>query len=124
MMERTVLSFDSDFREWWLAEGGMESLRCDGGDTERGGVEDGDGTSAHSVDSDEKIPAPLLLGAHGVLLLDGGGRISIGSHSGVDVKGLGEGEGALVMIERGGKMLKIWSSACGGPYESKGSGTD
>jgi len=123
MTDRTLRSFDSDFRKWWPAEG-VECLRWDGGDTDRGGVEDGDGTSAHSVDSDEKIPLPLLLGIHGAFLLDCVGRTSIISCSGVDVKELGEGEGAFVMIERGGKMLKIWSSACGGPYESKGSGTD
>jgi hypothetical protein len=43
---------------------------------------------------------------------------------GVVVVGVGEDECAVALMERGCKMLKIWSSACGGPYESNGSGTD
>jgi hypothetical protein len=38
--------------------------------------------------------------------------------------GVGKREGALAITDKGGKMLKIESSAFGGPYESKGSGTD
>ena len=34
-----------------------------------------------------------------------------------------EVEGALAMTERGCKIVKIWSSAGAGPYESNGSGT-
>ena len=50
------------------------------------------------------------------------GRPSLLSSSGVDaVRGLGADEG-LAITERGGRMVKIWSSAGGGPYESKGSG--
>jgi len=123
MTARTLRSFDSDFRGWWVGaeEGGIECLRLTiGGDTDRGGVEDGEGTSAHSDVDSAKNPLPLV-DAHG-LFPDG--SEPAGSRSGVVVMGLGEGEGALVMIESGGKMLKIWSSACGGPYESKGSGTD
>ena len=52
------------------------------------------------------------------------GRPAMGSCSGVPAIGLGDDKGALVMIDRGARMLNIWSSACGGPYESKGSGTD
>jgi hypothetical protein len=43
------------------------------------------------------------------------GRPAMGSRSGVPVIGLGDDESALVMIDRGARMLNIWSSACGGP---------
>lgn len=43
---------------------------------------------------------------------------------GVFASGLGEGDGALAMTASGGRMVNIWSSAWGGPYESNGSGTD
>lgn len=49
--------------------------------------------------------------------------MSLASVCGVELSGLGEGE-AAAMMERGGRMLKIWSSDGCWPYESKGSGTD
>jgi hypothetical protein len=71
-------------------------------------VDDGD---AHSDVESEKNPLPFVC-IHD-LLPDG--REEVDSRSGVVVKGLGDGEGALVIIESGGRMLKIWSSAWGGP---------
>lgn len=64
---------------------------------------------------------PPVAGVH-ELFVDG--MPSLLSSSGVDdVNGLGEDDGALAMTERGGRMVKIWFSDGGGPYESKGSGT-
>lgn len=84
----------------------------------------GDGISAHSAVwvvmlSLEVSPIQEL-----VLLVEKVGRLSNASSSGVRVCGLGDAEGTFVMIDSGGRMLNIWSSDCGGPYESKGSGTD
>jgi len=89
------------------------------GDTDRGGVDEGDEASFHS----EPEPEPekkLLVGAHAWLSTSGGELLE----GGVFASGLGEGEGALAMTASGGRMVNIWSSACGGPYESNGSGTD
>lgn len=78
-----------------------------------GGLE---GTSAHAAAVSGKNP-PVL--DHEFLLE---GRPSLLSSSGVEaVSGLGADEG-LAMTESGGRMENIWSSAGGGPYESKGSG--
>jgi len=105
---RTLRSFDSDFRGWGVgAEDGVECLRLTiGGETDRGGVDEGDGTSAHSDVDSEKNPPPLV----GIQDLLPDGREVVDSRSGVTVNGLGEGEGAF-MIESGGNILKIWSSA-------------
>lgn len=122
MTERTLFNFDPDFRGWCPEDGGCDGLRLmldPGGDTDRGGVgapgggvEEGDGTSAHS-DVESVGKCSPLLGNHGVLpkvdllgVVDSGGVAAIG---------VGEGECALALIERGCRMLKIWSSACGGP---------
>jgi len=60
------------------------------------------------LDSGENPP---LVGSQ-EWLVDSSGR---GSFSGVDAKELVEDEGAFVRMDRGGKMLKIWSSSRGGP---------
>lgn len=107
MTERTLLSFDSAFRELWPEEEGVECLRLmDGGDVDRGGGDSGgDDMSAHSeVGSGKTVP---LLGTHEFLLVEIASAISRSSGSGVAAKGLGDGDGAFVMIERGGKMLNI-----------------
>ena len=75
-----------------------------------------DGTSAQAAAVSGKKP-PVL---DHEFLLDG--SPSLLSSSGVEaVKGLGEGEG-LAITDRGGRIVNIWSSEGGGPYESKGSG--
>lgn len=77
MTERTLRSFDSDFRG--PAEGGVECLRfgIEGGEADRGGVDEGE---AHSVDSDEKIPLLVAgVGSHELLLLLMVGKASMGS---------------------------------------------
>lgn len=51
--------------------------------------------------------------------------LSLLARSGVeDVKGLGLDEGAFAITESGGRILKILSSAGGGPYALNGSGMD
>lgn len=50
-----------------------------------------------------------------------GGELPAG---GEFASGLGEGDGALAITASGGRMVNIWSSDWGGPYESNGSGTD
>lgn len=98
------------------------------GDVERGvlEVETGEeGTSAHSDDSAGKRTVFGLCDHEGLLELEvEAGRPCMFSNSGVRVKGVVDAEGAVGMMERGGRILKIWSSDCGGPYESNGSGTD
>lgn len=123
---RTLFNFDPDF-----LEGGCDSLRLiveAGGDVGRGGVEEvggvvlGNGTSAHCETASVVWKYSPLLGdqAFLVITLSSGFVVS----GGEAFMGLGEGEAALALIESGCKMLKIWSSACGGPYESNGSGMD
>lgn len=69
-----------------------------------------DGTSAHAAAASGKKP-PVL--DHEFLPE---GRPSLLSSSGVEaVSGLGEDEGAFAITERGGRIVKIWSSAGGGP---------
>lgn len=139
--ERTLRSFDSDLREWCgNAETGCEcrllspdvgdaGLKFVVGEMERVGEvvpEPGaelvvggepEGTSAHAAAVSGKKPPEL---DHEFLPDD---RPSLLSSSAVEeVRGLGAEEGTLAMTERGGRILKIWSSAGGGPYESKGSG--
>lgn len=128
---RTLFNLDPDFRGWCPEDEGCGCLRLmldPGGDTDLGGVgepgggvEEGDGTSAHS-DVESAGKCSPLLGSHGVLpkvdllgVVDSGGVVFIG---------VGDGECAVALIERGCRMLNIWSSACGGPYESNGSGMD
>ena len=84
---------------------------------ELGGGEEPEGTSAHAVAASGKKPPELVQ----ELLPDE--RPSVLSSSAVEeVRGLGAEEGTWAMMDRGGRMVKIWSSAGGGPYESKGSG--
>jgi len=113
MTERTLFNFDPDFRGWCPEDGGCGCLRLvldPGGETDRGGVapgggvEDGDGTSAHSDVESARKCSPLL-GNHEVLpKVDLLGVVDSG---GVVVIGVGEGECALALIERGFRMLKI-----------------
>lgn len=112
MTESTLRSLDSDLRR--VEGGGDAERRRDiiGGEIERGGVMIGeDKVPAHSVESDEKDP-PLFLGSHGATLSDD--EASALSNSMVAVMGLGDDDCADI-IDKGAKMLKIWSSACGGP---------
>jgi hypothetical protein len=94
---------------------GCDCLRCavDGGDEDRGGVDDEEWMLAQSEGVSGKNP---LVG-HELPLAGSGWTLSSRL-----LDGVGEGEGALEMIDNGGNMLKIESSAWGGPYESKGSG--
>lgn len=113
MTDRTLLNFELDFRGWCPVEGGWDCLRLtvdDGGDEERGGVndpsggvEDGEGTSAHcDVDSVGKY-SPLL-GNQELLPI----VLSLGVVSGgVFAMGLGDGDGAFALIESGCRILKI-----------------
>lgn len=75
------------------------------GDTDRGGVSDGETESAHSEVVLAKKPP---FGAHELLMIEGETLELLG---GVIANGLGEGEGALAMTASGGRMVKIWSSA-------------
>lgn len=104
MTERTLRSLLSAFRE--PAVGGMECRRLEaGGETERGGVDSGE--PAHSVASDGKISPLLALGSQEVIL-------SLNVADSIDTA-LEEDACACVMIDKGASMLKIWSSAWGGP---------
>jgi hypothetical protein len=132
MTDRTLRSFDSDFRcecEDVPSMGGKEYFRVvvggevDGdisGDVVDGDADEGDETSAQAaLASGKKPPAGLVQ----ELLFEAMPSLLF-SNSGVDdVSGLGLAEGVFAMTERGGRMLKILSSSGGGPYESKGSGT-
>jgi len=110
MTDSTLRSLDSDFR--WPAEGGVEYLRdMIGGETDRGGVEVGEGIAAHSVDSDEYIAPLLVFGSQDAILSE---TASAESSSECPATGLGDDD-CVVMIDNGARMLKIWSSACGGP---------
>lgn len=118
MTERTLRSFDSDFRD-----GGCEFLLDElfggdagcmgGGETDRGGeVESGDGRSAHAELDSEKYPPAF--GIQDVL----GGLVatSDGARSGVEeLWGLGDEDGVFDMMESGGRIVNIWSSVVGGP---------
>ena len=75
-----------------------------------------DVTSAHAAVVSGKNPPALLLHEFFPSLL-------LSSSGVVDVRGLGLAEGVFAITDNGGSMLKILSSAGGGPYESKGSGT-
>lgn len=84
------------------------------GETERGDDEAGEeGTSAHAEDS-EGNKTVFGFCDHDVLLEADGGP-SIFSSSGVRVNGVVVDEGALGIMERGGRILNIWSSDWGGP---------
>lgn len=91
-----------------------------GGDTERGGVAvEGMGESAQA-ELDSKNPPGF--GVH-ELCPDTMPSLLPSSSVVVDVIGLGLDEGTLAITDSGGRILKILSSAGGGPYESNGSGT-
>jgi len=105
---------DSDFRDTT----GTECLRltpfgeekgATGGEVDLGGVADGDGVVAQSADSGLYAVFPLALGSQDVILLaTEEGRGSKGSRSGVlPVKGLAVEEVALVIMDRGARMLNI-----------------
>jgi len=90
---------------WKVEEEGWAFLRFkDGGDIDGDGVEDGDELSTHFAIESEKPLAGIHVFLSGVVEV-------IVSESGVfDI-----GEGAVEIIDKGGKMLKIASSAFGGP---------
>jgi hypothetical protein len=114
MMERTLRSLDSGFRGAGPEDedGGIEGLRRnEGGETDRGGVEEGEWTSAH-CELDSGKPPPLVGGHKTPAAAEV--NPGSGSRSGVERKGLGDGDG-MFMMDKGGRMLKIWSSAGGGP---------
>lgn len=125
----TERSLDSGFRSTTGTEclrltpfGGEKPLT--GGEGDLGGVADGDGVVVQSVDAGMYAASPLVPGSQAVILLGvDEGRESKGSRSGVPVKGLAVEEVVLVIMDRGVRILNIWSSDWGGPYESKGSGT-
>lgn len=84
-----------------------EDVRA-GGETDRGGVADGDGIVAHSADSGVYAVFPLVLGSQDeTLFLAEEGSEAKGSRSGVPVKGLAVEEDALDMMDRGAKILNI-----------------
>lgn len=57
-------------------------------------------------------------------LLEELGKPSMELSSGVVITGVDDDDDlGFVRMESGGRMLNIWSSAWGGPYESNGSGT-
>lgn len=129
MTESTLRSFDSDLRWECWGDAGMKGKECRrftaGGEAEgdtRGDAEGDidedaeDVTSAHAAVVSGKNPPALLLHEFFPSLL-------LSSSGVVDVRGLGLAEGVLAITDNGGRMLKILSSAGGGPYESKGSGT-
>lgn len=106
-------NFDADFRAWCPADLRFEA----GGETDRGGVEEdvgvtlGDeGTSAHSEAGSLFENTLVVDGSQEFLLIKSCSGFAV---SGGDaVMGLGEGEGALALMDRGCNMLKIWSSDC------------
>ena len=77
-----------------------------GGEIDLGGVAEGDGIVAQSVDAGMYAASPLVLGSQAAILLAvEEGR---GSRSGVlPVKELAVEEGALVIMDRGVKILNI-----------------
>jgi hypothetical protein len=123
MIGNIARSFDSLFR---CAVGpGCLRFATLGGEVALGGVVEGGDSPAHSVDS-EVYKAPFVPGSQDVILLvaEEGGE-SLRSRSGVvPAMGLADELGALVMMDRGARILNILSFAWGGPYESNGSGTD
>lgn len=132
--ESTERSFDAsaalrcapgtEWRRGVVLPFGGDMLPAAGGDVERGGEESGEVAPAHAVVSAVN-GTPLVAGSQDeifVLAEEGSERAPSGS--GVPAMGLDAVVDMPVMMERGARMLKIWSSACGGPYESKGSGTD
>ena len=79
-----------------------------GGETDRGGVADGDGVVAHSDDSGVYAAFPLVLGSQDEILLPAEeGREAKGSCSGVPIKGVVEEEVALDIMDRGARILNI-----------------
>jgi hypothetical protein len=79
-----------------------------GGETERGGVAEGDGIVAHSADSGVYAIFPLGLGSQDEIILPAEeGRQSKGSRSGVPVKGLAVEEVAVDMMDKGARILNI-----------------
>ena len=103
---------------------GGDTLPAAGGDVERGGEESGEVAPAHAVVSAVN-GTPVVAGSQDeIFVLAEEGSERAPSASGVPAMGLDAVVDMPVMMESGARMLKIWSSACGGPYESKGSGTD
>lgn len=110
MTGNNARSFDSPFR----CVLGTECLRFAtlGGEVDRGGVDEGDDTAAHSVDSGV-YRSPFVPGSQDVILLvtKEGGE-SIRSHSGVGpAMGLADELGALDIMDRGARILNILSFA-------------
>lgn len=109
--ERTERSFESPLRVI-----GTECLRLDGGDeevigageVERGGVAEGDEIGAHSGDSGENT-APFVPGSQDVILLlvEAGNDTKESSSGVVLVSGLAVEEVAVVMIDKGARILNI-----------------
>jgi hypothetical protein len=86
---------------------------------EKDAVDVGDAISPHSVDRGN---GSLEVDAHKLGWTAPPGRLA-SSATGVPTEGVCvDDEGVLVIIPSGGSILKIWSSAWGGPYESNGSG--
>lgn len=109
MAARTPRNFDSDCfggrvgAEWRRGKGA-------GGEKYAWGR---DGTSAHDGGPEGNM---IPLSDQGGLVLEALGRpSSVSSSGGEFLDGLGAEEDAAVIIESGGKILKIWSSDCGGP---------